>query len=604
MPAFKISYLPFILILLGLSGSGDKREDAVPKGQAAPFPIRQGFDGPAELPRLYVKSSLTDSPAHGRVFNLKEGGNLRESIQSLNCGDTLMLQAGATFATDGFTLPARQCDDQHWIILRTGASDSELPPEGTRVTPCYAGIVALPGRPDYHCNAPKKVMAKIVFTAKGGSPITFADGANHYRFIGLEVTRESPGAVVYNLAQPAKDGVMDHILFDRVWFHGTAEGETTRGIFLGGSTYVAVIDSYFNDFHCTSVTGACVDSQAISGGTGSRPMGPYKIVNNFLEAGAETIMFGGGSATATPADIEIRRNHMFKPPNWMAGHPQFIGAADGRPFIVKNLFELKNATRVLLDGNIMENSWGGFSQSGFAVLLTPKNQAAKIGNVCPDCYVTDVTIRNCRISHVGGGLQIANAGSDNGGVPKDGQRYSIHDITIDDIQAQPYKGYGVFAQISMSLGAPTLRNVQIDHVTAFPPKSLLILGGPIGEPRVSGIFITNSVFTGGAQPIVTTGGGVDRNCSAQPTREGVVQVFEKCYASYAFHHNVIVGSGDWPKGNAMLRNVNDIGFVDFKDGNGGDYRLAKNSKFEGAAMDRKDVGADIEAIEKATQGGK
>jgi len=54
----------------------------------------------------------------------------------------------------------------------------------------------------------------------------------------------------------------------------------------------------------------------------------------------------------------------------------------------------------------------------------------------------------------------------------------------------------------------------------------------------------------------------------------------------------------------MIKKVTDIGFVDFNNGNGGDYRLAVNSKFKGAGVDRKDVGADIDAIEKATQGVK
>ena len=38
-----------------------------------------------------------------------------------------------------------------------------------------------------------------------------------------------------------------------------------------------------------------------------------------------------------------------------------------RPLADKNLFELKNAQRVLFEGNILENSWGGFSQRGFAI---------------------------------------------------------------------------------------------------------------------------------------------------------------------------------------------------------------------------------------------
>jgi hypothetical protein len=77
---------------------------------------------------------------------------------------------------------------------------------------------------------------------------------------------------------------------------------------------------------------------------------------------------------------------------------------------VKNHFELKNAQRVLLDSNVLEDTWGGFSQVGYSVLITPKNQGC-LGdeNVCPLCQVTDVTVRYVTISHVAGAFQIANA---------------------------------------------------------------------------------------------------------------------------------------------------------------------------------------------------
>jgi hypothetical protein len=45
-----------------------------------------------------------------------------------------------------------------------------------------------------------------------------------------------------------------------------------------------------------------------------------------------------------------------------------------------------------------------------------------------------------------------------------------------------------------------------------------------------------------------------------------------------------------------------VGFVNFKNGNGGDYRLAANSKFKRAATDGKDMGADINSVDKATLG--
>src|SRR4029077_6106010 len=259
------------------------------------------FDGPAELPRVYVQSSLSDTPAPGRAIPVLQGGDLQAALNNSSCGDTIEVQPGATFS-GVFTFPAKGCDDNHWIIVRTGAPDSALPPEGTRITPCYAGVDSLPGRPPFNCATTQNVMAKLVMNATGGSgPIVFASGAAHYRLIGLEITRQQGALVVNSLASVAAKGTMDHIVFDRVWMHGTAQAETTRGVELGGSTFISIIDSFFTDFHCVSITGSCGDSQAIYGGIGNNPMGPYRIVDNFLEASGENILFGGGSATEEPA---------------------------------------------------------------------------------------------------------------------------------------------------------------------------------------------------------------------------------------------------------------------------------------------------------------
>ena len=90
---------------------------------------------------------------------------------------------------------------------------------------------------------------------------------------------------------------------------------------------------------------------------------------------------------------------------WKPGQAGLVTGSSGYPFIVKNHFELKNGQRVLFEGNVLDNVWEAFSQSGFPILLTPKNQAP---NLCPLCRVTDVTIRYNKVSHVAGVLQIAN----------------------------------------------------------------------------------------------------------------------------------------------------------------------------------------------------
>jgi len=238
-------------------------------------------------------------------------------------------------------------------------------------------------------------------------------------------------------------------------------------------------------------------------------------------------------------------------------------------------------------------------------LLGPKNQAIGPRSVCPGCQVTDITIRYVTISHVASGLQIGNGLSDNGGAAKDGGRYSIHDIVVDNIEPDLLNGFGAFAMISMAAGdsvAPRLHDVSIDHTTAFPPRTLFIFGGPRTDPRMTGLSITNSIFTAGTKTLASTGGGPQRNCAAAPNR-GAESVLHDCFSSYSFRDNVIVdGGGGWPKDNTTPKNIADIGFSSYKDGNGGDYRLSARSKFKHAAADHKDLGADLDAIERATMG--
>lgn len=525
------------------------------------------------------------------------GEDPERALNSASCGDIVELQAGATFSAN-IMFPTKKCDDSHWIIVRTSSPDSRLPPEGTRLTPCFAGIASLPGRPSWDCAKTENVLARIELKPIGGrGPVIFGAGANHYRLIGLEITRAASQAAAPGLVQFA--GPADHVIFDRSWIHGTPQDETVRGILLGQSRYIAIVDSFFTDFHCIAQTSSCTDSQAIFGGIGDGPMGPYKIVNNFLEASGENIMFGGGRATATPQDIEVRHNHFFKPPTWMKGQSGYVGGTNGNPFVVKNIFELKNAQRVLLEGNVFENCWGGFTQDGFAILLTPKNPGG-----CERCQVTDVTIRYNSIRHVGAGLQIANALSGNG-IEQDGQRYSIHDLMIDDIDEVKFNGAGEFAQLSVTPGAPLLQNVRLDHITAFPSRRLFMIGDMVATSKPMQNFVfTNSIVTAGQYPVWSTGGGLG-NCAFH---NHPATTFKNCFVGSTFAGNVILQSPpayppeDWPPNNFFLPTVAPVQFVNYSNGRNGDYRLTASSPYKGKGSDGKDIGADFDAIHSATLG--
>lgn len=562
-----------------------------------------GFDGPAELPRFYIQTAMANTPAPGSTITVNAGSSLQSALNSANCGDTISLQAGATF-TGIFTFPAKSCDDNHWVIVRTSAPDSSLPAEGRRLTPCYAGVSSLPGRPALNCASTATVTAKILMSLAGVGPVIFASGANHYRLIGLEITRAAGTGEIGSMASVATNGTANNLILDRVWMHGTAQDETNKGLELIGSSYVSLIDSYVTDIHCISITGSCTDAASVGGGTGN-PVGPFKIVDNFLEASGENIIFGGAQSATTPGDIQISQNHLFKPLTWMKGQAGFVGGANGKPFIVKNLLELKNAQRVLVEGNIMEYSWGGYSQAGFAILVTPKNQAASHGggNLCPNCFVTDVTIRYNTISHVASGLQIANVLSDNGGGAADGGRYSIHDLTIDDINPVLYNGGGHLAEIMSVAGTALLQNVSMNHITAFPTRGVFSIGNTTGT-KVPNFTLDNSIVTAGTYPIWSTGGGT-ANCAYYDVP---LTTFNACFSPYSFLDNALIASPSsyspsaWPAGNAFPASVSTVQFVSYNNGIGGNYQLLSTSPYHNAGTDGKDLGADVATILSETAG--
>ena len=326
-------------------------------------------------------------------------------------------------------------------------------------------------------------------------------------------------------------------------------------------------------------------------------MGPYKIVDNFLEASGENILFGGAASTKTPTDIEIRRNYLFKPALWMSGAPGFIGGPTGQPFIVKNNFELKNAQRVLFEDNVLENSWGGFSQTGFSVLLTPKNA----DDHCHDCRVTDVTIRNCKIFHVGGGLMIANVLAGGGGIAAAGERYSIHDVVIDDIDGKKYNGFGVF--LAFISDSPTLKDVRIDHVTSLSARVFINMG--VKGPKPQNFTFTNNLIQINEKEITSTGGGA-QNCVFQPDRQSPDGVLKSCIDSVNFTNNALIGgSKGWPPGNFFPKDASAAGLPKthvFRLCREKDQGCQGPSKYAGAGTDHKDLGADIDLIDTATQG--
>ena len=516
----------------GKSGSGSVTVNA-PSPPSATDP---------ELPRTYLDTRYT--PPTGRTITVAAGTSLQAALDGAQPCDILLLEAGATFVGP-FTLPNKS--GSCWITIRSSASDASLPAEGTRMRPTYASV-----------------LPKIV-SPDAGPALRTAAGAHHFRIMAVEVTVATSVTLNYGIVTLGDGGgaqntiaqVPHDIILDRVYVHGHSTLNVSRCVAVNSAS-TAVIDSYLAECHAKGF-----DSQAICGWNGP---GPFKIVNNFLEGAGEIVMFGGADpsiANLTPSDIEVRRNHFTRPTTWKG------------VWTVKNLFELKHAQRVLVEGNMLENHWAD-AQDGFAVVLKSVNQS----NTAPWSVTQHVTFRLNKMRNVGGGVNMAAHPEAPPVIPAN--HIKIADNVIENVNVGVFTGNGRVFQYLSELDAIT-----IEHNTTFASASLIMLGA---LPQTTNFIFRNNVSTRGTYGVFGSGVG-----------EGTAALNYYAASGYFFQGNVIVGApaSTYPAGNFFPATLADVGFVNATAGN---YRLASTSAYARRGTDGRDPGADIDAIENALQG--
>lgn len=511
----------------------------------------------------------------------------------------ITVDAGLTIVGQ-YLMPANA--DQNWIIIRS--SQHAALPEGRRVMLDSTGALD----PTQSAR-----MFKIQNT-NVDAPIKFAAGSNHIRLVGVEVTidpasianapggaTQSQGMLAYNQnVSGSAANLPKFIGVDRCYIHGWPNKNTMRGIFVMGED-LFFIDSYIVDFHHLGF-----DSQAILGLDIKR----WRVLNCTLTGAGESLMWGG-AGLAIPGyvitDFEYLRNHSYHPISWKENGPSFAGFE----WAEKNLFELKTSAKVLMFGNYFggtSDAQGGQWPDAQAMAINLKLEQNSGGPATCE-LMQDLTIYKNYTKNVSNGWAIvgrtvAAQGCTN--VPER-IRFMYNLAEVDYQTWSPEPGCAECGNNATGYFANTLYYFQSYHntmINANPTQiatcnsvygdgMMLLIGDPI-TPQLPGFVYRDNIADSRGCGLV--GGGFNGN-NATGSLNGV-------YTGWIFTNNGILRSAGpqagLPSGNVNATNWN-TQLVNFNNGRDGNYRVAPGSSWENAASDGTDIGADVDAVDRAVE---
>ena len=348
--------------------------------------------------------------------------------------------------------------------------------------------------------------------------------------------------------------------------------------------HLAVLDSTVKNIHY-SASGQS-DAQAIWGWHGTYGLW---VDNCFLSADTEVAGAGGGSSglTQRPEAITYRRTHFYKPDSWTLSESWWN----------KNVFELKTGRSVNVDSCIMETTDADNNQ-GYPITLTAYRDTDGRNDA-----ILDVSFTRLKIKNTPGFLSVCNDCGQLGG-PSGGevQRVRFEDIVLDNQENSTRQGAGIFIKLeTQGASAGPIDRLSFNRITA-PLNYVDRNGADVwaflkvfidANAKMTNFSFTNVVGNSVGYQIFSSGGF------------GSVGLTNSTSSGYTWAGNVIAGITNSPPdgdNNEYPTNRNEIGFVNLNGGVGGDYRLSASSEYKNRGTNNSRPGADIDAVEEATQG--
>jgi hypothetical protein len=243
--------------------------------------------------------------------------------------------------------------------------------------------------------------------------------------------------------------------------------------------------------------------------------------------------------------------------------------AAGTKWSVKNIFELKSAQDVLVEGNVFDGMWMA-DQPGYPIVFTPRNQ----GGGAPWVVVQRVTFQHNIVRHTAGGVNIL--GTDNVSPSQRTNHITVRDNIFDDLTAASW-GSGS-RPFQLGDGADS---ITIDHNTVMSTQSTIFW--LYGVPSTA-VTYTNNMSAHNTYGIFGSGQSSGNLSISTYLPGGVVR------------GNLLAGgnASKYPAGNFFPTVAAWQGnFVNYA---ASDYHLSASSTYKHAGTDGEDLGADIDAV--------
>jgi hypothetical protein len=310
----------------------------------------------------------------------------------------------------------------------------------------------------------------------------------------------------------------------------------------------------------------------VGGGTWGRSAASVEVTATVAAAGAVAVSWTP-VADATEYRVYGRNQYwtvtgLSHTDTGAGGAAGAVPTTAGTAWQVKNLFELKNARGVVIEGNVFENNWQ-HAQPGYAILFTPRNQ----DGACTWCVVEDVAFQFNVVRNVSGGVNLLGYDSPNASAQTNNVtiRHNLFQVT------RTLGGTGWFLLIG-----DEPRSITVDHNTIDLDGTTAVYayGGTATAPRtITGFRFTNNALQHSLYGI-----------------NGASSSYGNTALSAYFPGAVV--QGNWLQGGSASRYPSGNLFsgtyaAAFVDAAGADYRVSVSSVLTGRATDGTNIGADM-----------